>query len=77
MVKEFKNVLQEYVEFLRGKMKEGQKVIIKEEEVKELEVIMHKKGSVEDFSVIVTYKNGDTELMRATKFLEKMVEIRR
>jgi hypothetical protein len=77
VTKLFDNVVEEYVKFLNEKIKEGYKVKMKDKNVTEIELVKNKRGTITDYNVIVKYDDDTIEMMRATAFLEKLVELKR
>ncbi len=77
MTKKFNEVIEEYVKFLNDKIKEGYKIRMKEKNVIKIELTKNKRGTITDYNVIVHYDDDTLEVMRATAFLEKLVNVKR
>lgn len=73
----FNKVIEEYVEFLNEKIREGYRIRMKEKNVIKIELTKNKRGTITDYNVIIKYDDDTLEVMRATAFLEKLIDMRK
>ncbi len=76
-MKEFDEVVEEYVNFLNKRIEEGYKVKMKDKQVKRVELVKNKRGMITQYIVVVDYHDGKSEVMKATAFMEKLVNVER
>jgi hypothetical protein len=75
MVKIFNKVVKEYIKFLQEKIKENNRVLLKGQEVKDLDLIISSKGETENIRILVKYSDNTIEIMKASDFMELLLFI--
>ncbi len=77
MTKLFNEVIEKYVEFLNDKIREGYRVRMKNKNVIKIELTRNKRGTITDYNVVIKYDDDTIEVMRATAFLEKLIDVKK
>ncbi len=75
MVKIFNKVVKEYIKFLQEKIKENNRVLLKGQEVKDIDLIISSKGETENIRILVKYSDNTIEIMKASDFMELLLFI--